>query len=54
MAGKTTRAASQGAGIESGLHKKEPIGDYMPRKQNEKNGRPQSHETTKVGEFKIK
>lgn len=51
---KAPRSANIGAGLESGLIKKEKIDDYVPRKQNEKNGRPQSPETTKVGEFKIK
>ena len=54
MAGKMTRSGNQGAGIESGVTKKEKIGDYVPRAQDEKTGRPRSPETTKHGEYKIK
>lgn len=54
MAGKQTRSANQGAGLESGLTKKEPIGDHVVRRQNEKNGVPKSPETSKHGEFRIK
>lgn len=49
-----TREAKQGAGLESGVTKKEKIGDYSPREQNAKNGKPKSPATEKVGEFKIK
>lgn len=49
------RDAEQGAGVESGLSKKEPIGDYNMRSQNEKNGRPQSQpETSAPRGHKIK
>lgn len=50
-----TRDANQGAGVESGLSQKTPIGDYMPRQQNEKNGRPQTpQQTSAPGGHKIK
>lgn len=39
------RDAEQPAGIESGTTEKKPIGDYLPRTQNEKNSRPQSPKT---------
>jgi hypothetical protein len=37
-----TRDADQGAGVESGLSKKQPIGDYMPATASEKTGKPKS------------
>jgi hypothetical protein len=39
------RDAQQGAGIESGTSAKSKIGDYKPREQNEKNGKPRSPAT---------
>lgn len=55
MAGKETRSANQAAGIQSGLTEKTPIpSSYVPREQNEKNGRPQSQKAESAGEFKIK
>jgi hypothetical protein len=43
-----TRDANQGAGVESGLSKKQPIGDYLPRTANEKNGRPNTQPVEKA------
>jgi len=37
-----TRDANQSAGVESGLSKKQPIGDYLPAKSNEKTHKPMS------------
>lgn len=37
-----TRDANQGAGVESGLSKKMPIGDYKPATASEKTGKPKS------------
>jgi hypothetical protein len=49
------RDAEQSSGIESGTTKKEPIGKYMPREQNEKNGKPRSPATESApGGHKIK
>jgi hypothetical protein len=49
------RDAEQSAGIESGVSKKEKIGNYMPREQNEKNGKPRSPATESApGGHKIK
>lgn len=39
------RDAQQSAGIESGTSSKQKIGDYMPRTQNEKTGKPHSPKT---------
>lgn len=55
MAGKDPRSANQSAGLQSGLTEKTPIpSSYVPREQNEKNGRPQSQKAEKAGEFTIK
>jgi hypothetical protein len=43
-----TRDANQGAGVESGLSKKSPIGDYMPRTANEKTGVPKTQPVEKA------
>jgi hypothetical protein len=43
-----TRDAKQGAGVESGLSKKEKIGDYVPRTSNNKHFRPHSPPTEKA------
>lgn len=37
-----TRDAKQGAGVESGLTKKEKIGDYLPATSNPKTYKPRS------------
>lgn len=37
-----TRDANEGAGIQSGLTKKEKIGDYKPATASEKTGKPKS------------
>ncbi len=51
----STRDANQGAGIESGLSKKEKIGDYKPATANEKTGKPNSPKSTSApGGHKIK
>lgn len=43
-----TRDAQQGAGVESGLSKKQKIGEYSPRTANEKTGKPHSPATEKA------
>lgn len=50
-----TRDANQSAGIESGLSKKEAIGDYKPATASEKTGKPKSAPVEKApGGHKIK
>lgn len=39
------RDAEQGAGVESGLSQKQKIGNYSPRGQHEKSGKPKSPAT---------
>lgn len=49
------RDGQQGAGIESGLSKKEKIDrSYLPRGENEKTHKPRPAPTEKAGSFKIK
>lgn len=54
MSGTNKSDANPGPGVQSGLSKKEPIGGYQPRTQNEKNCRPGSPTATKSGPFTIK
>jgi len=49
------RDAQQSAGIESGTSMKQKIGEYMPRTQNEKTGKPHSPKAESApGGHKIK
>lgn len=50
-----TRDANQGAGVESGLSKKQPIGDSLPATSNDKTFKPKSAPVEKApGGHKIK
>ena len=51
----STRDANQKAGVESGTSYKQKIGDYTPRTNNSKTGKPNSQPAEKApGGHKIK